>query len=128
MEPVREAVHRLVVEDGRVSWTGAVTNPGFRGEHGRRRAMRACTDAQLVAAMREGVAEAWTEFDARFRPLLETFARRIHIPTWEWSTCIIEVLDDVAIRLVTHNEAVPSSLSGYLVRAVRYRYLKLERS
>ena len=86
--------------------------------------MRACTDAQLVAAMREGVPEAWAEFDARFRPLLETFARRMGVPPWDGTACVTDVLDDTAIRLVTHNEGVPSSLSGYLVRAVRYRYLK----
>jgi len=33
--------------------------------------MRALTDASLIDAMRAGVPEAWAEFDARFRPLLE---------------------------------------------------------
>ena len=90
--------------------------------------MRALSDAALVQAMRESVAEAWAEFDARYRPLLEAYAKRTGIPRWDWSVCITEVLDDEALRLVERREDPPTNLSGYLVRAVRNRYLKLKRA
>ena len=47
-----------------------------------RNPVRALSDAALVDAMRASIPEAWTEFDARFRPLLERYAARIGIPRW----------------------------------------------
>jgi DNA-directed RNA polymerase specialized sigma24 family protein len=90
--------------------------------------MRALTDASLIDAMRAGVPEAWAEFDARFRPLLERYATRVGIPRWEWSVCITEVLDDEALRLVERAEQLPQHLTAYLVRAVRSRFLELKRA
>jgi DNA-directed RNA polymerase specialized sigma24 family protein len=90
--------------------------------------MRALTDASLIDAMRAGVPEAWAEFDARFRPLLERYATRVGIPRWEWSVCITEVLDDEALRLVERAGQLPQHLTAYLVRAVRSRFLELKRA
>ncbi|HEY7234920.1 MAG TPA: LuxR C-terminal-related transcriptional regulator [Gemmatimonadaceae bacterium] len=90
--------------------------------------MRALTDAALIDIMRAGVPEAWAEFDARFRPLLERYAARVGIPRWDWSVCITEVLDDEALRLIERAGQVPSHLTAYLVRAVRNRFLELKRS
>jgi len=90
--------------------------------------MRALTDASLIDAMRAGVPEAWAEFDARFRPLLERYATRVGIPRWEWSVCITEVLDDEALRLVERAEQLPQYPTAYLVRAVRSRFLELKRA
>lgn len=78
--------------------------------------------------MRAGVREAWVEFDARFRPLLERYAARVGIPRWEWSACITEVLDDEALRLIERVRAMPQHLSAYLVRAVHNRHLALKRA
>src|SRR3954466_9292897 len=78
--------------------------------------------------MRASVPEAWTEFDARFRPLLERYAARIGIPRWEWSCCITEVLDDEALRLIERSREMPQQLSAYLIRAVRNRHLALKRA
>jgi len=89
---------------------------------------RALSDAALVDAMRASVPEAWTEFDARFRPLLERYAARIGIPRWEWSSCITEVLDDEALRLIERSREVPQQMAGYLIRAVRNRHLALKRA
>ena len=89
---------------------------------------RALSDAALVDAMRASVPEAWTEFDARFRPLLERYAARIGIPRWEWSCCITEVLDDEALRLIERSREVPQQMAAYLVRAVRNRHLALKRA
>lgn len=90
--------------------------------------MRALTDAALIDMMRAGVPEAWAEFDARFRPLLERYAARVGIPRWDWSMCITEVLDDEALRLIERTGQMPSHLTAYLVRAVRNRFLELKRS
>jgi len=90
--------------------------------------MRALTDAALVDAMRASIPEAWAEFDARFRPLLERYAARVGIPRWEWSVCITEVLDDEALRLVERAGQLPQYLTAYLVRAVRNRFLELKRT
>src|SRR5690242_18116936 len=90
--------------------------------------MRALTDASLIDAMRAGVPEAWAEFDARFRPLLERYAIRIGIPRWEWSCCITEVLDDEALRLIERSREVPQQMAAYLIRAVRNRHLALKRA
>ena len=89
---------------------------------------RALSDAALVDAMRASVPEAWTEFDARFRPLLERYAARIGIPRWEWSCCITEVLDDEALRLIERSREVPQQMAAYLIRAVRNRHLALKRA
>ena len=90
--------------------------------------MRALTDAALIDMMRAGVPEAWAEFDARFRPVLERYAARVGIPRWDWSVCITEVLDDEALRLIERAGQVPLHLTAYLVRAVRNRFLELKRS
>ena len=89
---------------------------------------RALSDAALVDAMRASVPEAWIEFDARFRPLLERYAARIGIPRWEWSSCITEVLDDEALRLIERSREVPQQMAAYLIRAVRNRHLALKRA
>src|SRR5207237_4819848 len=93
-----------------------------------RSSVRALTDAALVDAMRASVPEAWAEFDARFRPLLERYAARVGIPRWEWSACITEVLDDEALRLAERPGQLPQHLTAYLVRAVRNRFLQLKRA
>lgn len=90
--------------------------------------MRALTDAALIDAMRASIPEAWTEFDARFRPLLERYAARVGIPRWEWSVCITEVLDDEALRLIERAGQSPQHMTAYLVRAVRNRFLELKRT
>ena len=89
---------------------------------------RALSDAALVEAMRVSIPEAWIEFDARFRPLLERYAARIGIPRWEWSSCITEVLDDEALRLIERSREVPQQMAAYLIRAVRNRHLALKRA
>jgi DNA-directed RNA polymerase specialized sigma24 family protein len=90
--------------------------------------MAALSDVALIREMRARVPEAWAEFDARYRPLLETYAERTGIPRWERSACITDVLDDVALDLADRAGDPPANLEGYLVRAVRNQYLKLKRA
>jgi DNA-directed RNA polymerase specialized sigma24 family protein len=90
--------------------------------------MAALSDVALIREMRARVPEAWAEFDARYRPLLETYAERIGIPRWERAACITDVLDDVALLLADRAGDPPANLEGYLVRAVRNRHLKVKRA
>ena len=105
-----------------------VRQSGVRVESAATTRFRALADAALVDAMRDGIPEAWFEFDARFRPLLDHYARRIGIPRWDASVCITEVLDDEALALVDGARGVPQHLSAYLVRALRNRFLEVKRA
>jgi RNA polymerase sigma factor (sigma-70 family) len=105
-----------------------VRHSGLRAEPTAATRSRALSDTALIAAMRDGAPEAWFEFDARFRPLLEHYARRIGIPRWDASVCITDVLDDEALLLADGSRGVPHHLSAYLVRALRNRFLELKRS
>jgi hypothetical protein len=89
-------------------------------------AIRSLTDAELVEAMRQYQPVAWTEFHARFRPVLEHYAERSRIPETEWSVCIGEVLSEESVRL-TARPTTPPRLTGYLIRAVRHRWLRMRR-
>lgn len=77
--------------------------------------------------MRRGDPEAWGLYEARFKPLLEKYARRTKIPVWDWPICVVEVLEDEGIRL-SHGEAPPVNLGAYLITAVRHRFLRLKRA
>ncbi len=93
----------------------------------RRRAARALGDAALARALGSGDAAAWAEFDARFRPLLEAYARRVRIPPGLWPQCVDEVLEDEAMRLAD-GAPPPERLGAYLVRAAYHRLLRARRA
>jgi DNA-binding CsgD family transcriptional regulator len=93
----------------------------------RRRAARALGDAALVAALAGGDAAAWAEFDARFRPMLEAYARRVRVPPELWPQCVDEVLEDEAMRLAEGAPA-PERVGPYLVRAAYHRLLRARRA
>jgi DNA-binding CsgD family transcriptional regulator len=93
----------------------------------RRRAARALGDAELARALGTGDAAAWGEFDARFRPLLEAYARRVRVPPPLWPQCVDEVLEDEAMRLAAGAPA-PDALGAYLVRASYHRFLRARRA
>lgn len=88
----------------------------------------ALADSALIDAMRDGVPEAWFEFDARFRPLLDLYARRVGIPRWEANICVTDVLDDEALELAEGARGIPRHLSAYLMRALRHRFLEMKRA
>ena len=100
---------------------------GHSGGNGARRAMRALGDSALIKEMRAGRREAWSEFDARFRPMLETYAIKTRLHRSEWDVCVVAVLDDAAIRLMEPGVEIPASVQGYLVRAAHNRRLLLRR-
>jgi DNA-binding CsgD family transcriptional regulator len=101
--------------------------PGAHAPGARRHAARALGDAALATALTTGDLVAWAEFDARFRPLLEAYARRVRIPAEWWPQCVDEVLEDEAMRLADGGR-VPDRMAAYLVRAAYHRFLKAKRA
>jgi DNA-directed RNA polymerase specialized sigma24 family protein len=108
--------------------TGSTGEARFRERKAEVRRVRALADAALVDAMRQGDELAWGEFVDRFRPLLEHYAQRTGIPRWEWGTCVTDVLDDIALKIVARRIKLPVNLGNYLVRSVRNRHAELRRS
>jgi DNA-directed RNA polymerase specialized sigma24 family protein len=85
-------------------------------------------DHDLITAMRLGHESAFAEFDTRFHPLLESYARRNNIPSSCWDVCVAEVLNDEAMRFARSKSEPPINLSAYLIHAVRNRYLRMKRA
>jgi DNA-directed RNA polymerase specialized sigma24 family protein len=102
-----------------------VTNP--RAIDRPRRAMRALSDAALIAAMREGSSDAWQEFLMRFQPLLERFGLRMRMPRSEWRAAVLTVLEDAAIRWAMDDAVLPTNMAAYLLRAASFHRMTLER-
>ncbi|MDB4878539.1 MAG: hypothetical protein JWM41_4985 [Gemmatimonadetes bacterium] len=91
-------------------------------------ALRPVSDADLIVAMREGSSDACNEFVTRFRPILESYARRVRIPPWDATGCIQDILSDEALRFANNGITIPASLPAYLIRALRNRYLNVKRA
>jgi DNA-directed RNA polymerase specialized sigma24 family protein len=91
------------------------------------RKYRDATDAAVIEAMRRDDRWAWAEYFARFYPPLEEYARRARIPRAEWNSCIMDVLDDAALKFTSADIQLPRSLTHYLIVSVRHRYLNLLR-
>jgi DNA-binding CsgD family transcriptional regulator len=106
---------------------GGAATGGAATPAGRRRAARALGDDALARALATGDAAAWAEFDLRFRPLLEAYARRVRIPLAWWPQCVDEVLEDEAMRLADGGR-LPDQMGAYLVRAAYHRLLKAKRA
>jgi len=83
--------------------------------HPERVRVRALDDGALIMAMRAGDDWAWSEFVARARPVLEGYAARVRDP--DGTTCVDELLTDVALHLATPGAPVPTRLAPYLLRA-----------
>jgi hypothetical protein len=94
----------------------------------RRQWARELSDLELLAALREQDPVAFSEFERRFRPLLETLARTAGIPDVDWAACVDEVLEDAMLHLSHPKNALPGRLAGYLVQAARYRHANLRRN
>ena len=98
---------------------------------GRARVM-ALDDRALLEAMRAGDEWAWSEFHARFRPVLAAAARRARLPadagTTEADALVDEVLADEAMRLTAPGASVVPNVAAYLVRAARHKLVDVRRA
>lgn len=86
------------------------------------------SDDELVARLRAGSERAATELFARFAPLLREEARRRRVPPPHDAELAGDVLASAAMLLRRAGAAVPRSLAGYLVAALRRRALNLVRA
>ena len=89
-------------------------------------------DRALLAAMQGGDEWAWSEFHARFRPLLAGIARHVRMPVGADVTAsealVDEVLADEAVRLTQPGAPRVVNLAGYLVRAARHKLIDVRRA
>lgn len=83
---------------------------------------------ELVLAMRRDEEGAFTEFVARFHPLLLQQAKMAHVPPGERDELVTEVLGDVAVHVAAPGAPLPRSVAGYLVTSLRHRLLNARRN
>jgi len=85
-------------------------------------------DYDIVAAMRRGDSASFTRFVERFHHILLDYARRAGVSASERDELVSELLDDVAIQLMTRTAPLPQHPRMYLLSALRHRMLNRKRS
>jgi RNA polymerase sigma factor (sigma-70 family) len=96
---------------------------------------RAMSNAELIAAVRQGSFEALREFYARFEPLLARYAVRAGISLESWEDDAHDVLSDVVLSLISDEKRARTKprddvrdIHSYIQRAFRNRMLTAYRS
>jgi RNA polymerase sigma factor (sigma-70 family) len=96
---------------------------------------RTTSNAELVAAVRQGKFEALREFYARFEPLLARHAARAGISLERWEDDAHDVLCDVVLALIAESADARGKtrddvrdIHAYIQRAFRNRMLSARRS
>ncbi|HKH93119.1 MAG TPA: hypothetical protein VKA54_15040 [Gemmatimonadaceae bacterium] len=84
-------------------------------------------DYDIVVAMRRGEALAFERFIERFHRILLDYARRAGVAPAERDELVSELLDDVAIQLMTRSTPLPQNPRMYLLSALRHRLLNRKR-
>ena len=85
------------------------------------------SDYSIIAAMRRGEAEAFEQYVERFHRILLDYARRAGVPPTERDELVSELLDDVAIQLMTRSAPLPQNPRMYLLSALRHKLLNRKR-
>ena len=85
-------------------------------------------DHDIVVAMRRGESASFARFVERFHHILLDYARRAGVPAAERDEVVCELLDDVAIQLMTRSGPLPQNPRMYLLSALRHRLLNRKRS
>ena len=93
-----------------------------------RKAGDAVKDYDIVVAMRRGEAVAFEHYIERFHRILLDYARRAGVPASERDELVSELLDDVAIQLITRSAPLPQNPRMYLLSALRHKLLNRKRS
>ena len=119
---------------GRMS-TGDRANEAHAARLAERMRWRATSNAELVAAVRQGQFEALREFYARFEPLLARHAARAGISLERWEDDAHDVLSDVVLALIAESASTRGrqrddvrDIHAYIQRAFRNRMLSARRS
>ena len=87
----------------------------------------AMKDYDIVVAMRRGEAAAFEQYVERFHRILLDYARRAGVPPAERDELVSELLDDVAIQLMTRSAPLPQNPRMYLLSALRHKLLNRKR-
>ena len=87
----------------------------------------AIKDYDIVVAMRRGEAAAFERYIERFHRILLDYARRAGVAPSERDELVSELLDDVAIQLITRHGPLPQNPRMYLLSALRHRLLNRKR-
>ena len=90
--------------------------------------MGSTRDYDIVAAMHRGESASFVQFVERFHPTLLDYARRAGVSAAERDELVSELLDDVAIQLMTRSGPLPQNPRMYLLSALRHRLLNRKRS
>jgi RNA polymerase sigma factor (sigma-70 family) len=85
------------------------------------------SDYSIIAAMRRGEAAAFEQYVERFHRILLDYARRAGVPPTERDELVSELLDDVAIQLMTRSAPLPQNPRMYLLSALRHKLLNRKR-
>ena len=92
-----------------------------------REASGAVKDYDIIVAMRRGEAVAFEQYVERFHRILLDYARRAGVPPAERDELVSELLDDVAIQLITRSGPLPQNPRMYLLSALRHKLLNRKR-
>ena len=84
-------------------------------------------DYDIVVAMRRGESAAFERFVEQFHRMLLDYARRAGVPAAEGDELVGELLDDVAMQLMTRGAPPPQNPRMYLLSALRHRLLNRKR-
>jgi DNA-binding CsgD family transcriptional regulator len=88
---------------------------------------REVSDAALVAAVREGDADAVDEFLQRFQEVVMSQAKLLRLPRSDWQSWTSDVLCDVVVSLIGRSRSSPRSIVGYLITAARNKHRASQR-
>ncbi|MFL5619644.1 MAG: RNA polymerase sigma factor [Gemmatimonadaceae bacterium] len=106
---------------------GRAPKGSSEGASSMRKASGAIKDYDIVVAMRRGEAVAFEHYIERFHRILLDYARRAGVAAPERDELVSELLDDVAIQLITRSGPLPQNPRMYLLRALRHKLLNRKR-
>src|SRR4051812_30826122 len=86
------------------------------------------SDVEIVPALRRGEPEAFGLFVERFHRILLDYARRAGLPPLERDEFASELLDDVALHIMTRTTPLPDNPRMYLLSAFRHKLLNAKRA
>jgi hypothetical protein len=102
---------------------GEKLDSGSEGEEPKRDAAywQSLGDRALVAALRDGEADAIDEFIRRFEELVMRYARWLRIPRDTQNHWVGEVLYEIALTLSRGRGPMPHQLAAYVTAACKYK-------
>jgi DNA-directed RNA polymerase specialized sigma24 family protein len=106
---------------------GRVSRASTKGTSSMREASDTKKDYDIVVAMRRGEAAAFERYIERFHRILLDYARRAGVAASDRDEMVSELLDDVAIQLMTRSAPLPQNPRMYLLSALRHKLLNRKR-